>query len=880
MSVQAAAPLLHLDGLRITHEGATRATPDGVTLTVDRGEVVLLLGPSGCGKSTLALAAGGLVPGAIDAALEGAVRLGGVDATSLPSGHAAARVAMVFQDPDAQLVTSTVADEVAFGPENLGVAEDEIDRRVARALAAVGLTDRAPDAPEVLSGGGRQRLAIACALALGSPLLVLDEPTANLDPAGAREVYDALAPLVAAGTHGVLLIEHNLDEALRVATRVVALDARGRIIADGAPREVLAGRADELVEAGVWLPLGVAGARMLEAAGAPVAASPLTAAELIGALEGERSPESPRRPGPLSPSNAADAKPNPSTGSGIDSILTATSLTVQMGGRTVLDDISLEVERGSFTAVVGPNGAGKSTLLHALAGVDRPPKRSVFLDGDDVARLNPRDLRRRVGVVFQNPEHQFLRQRVRAELELGVDHRDPAVAARVDDLLGRFGLREQQDLHPFVLSGGGKRRLSVGTALVAGPPLLVLDEPTYGQDRARAAELLDLLEALRREGTTIVMATHDLQLVAEHASHVIVLADGRVADSGPTAHVIAGDALDHVGLGRPPLARATRASRDPALRDAPRRSGAPCGSPRDHSRDHSIRPGMAGAVTLIDRPTLATARETRLPWLHRVHPLAKVAATLPMIIALFFVRDLTTPLVAIAATLLVLATGTAMSWRAKLSIVAAAPVVALVLSVTLGVWADVDAVDSTPLLFRVGPWPLHLAGWLDGLGTGLRMVAIVLLALLAGASTSAGDFVRSLVQQLRVPYRFGYAALASFRFVPRFRGELATIRRAHRVRGIGGRGPIGWVRGRVASVVPLLAAALRHADRVAIAMEARAFGYADHRTERHRVPLRVSDVAVAAAFLVATVATLVAAPAWHDGLVAWLGEFSAPQEDS
>lgn len=275
-------------------------------------------------------------------------------------------------------------------------------------------------------------------------------------------------------------------------------------------------------------------------------------------------------------------------------------------------------------------------------------------------------------------------------------------------------------------------------------------------------------------------------------------------------------------------------------------------------------------MSVIDRLTLADARETRAPWLHRVHPLASFAAPLPLIVALFFVRDLATPIVAIVLTLVLIVTGARMRPARLVGIVAAVPVVALVLSVTLGLWVDADGPADSAVLLHVGPWPLTLDGWLQGLETGLRMVAIVLLALMAGVTTAGSDFVRALVQQLRVPYRFGYAAMAAFRFVPRFRGELDTIRRAHRVRGIGGHGPLSWARGQLAAAVPLIAAALRHADRVAIAMEARAFGYADQRTERHRVVFRASDWVFVAVFVAATVAVLVAAPAWHAPIEEWL----------
>lgn len=278
----------------------------------------------------------------------------------------------------------------------------------------------------------------------------------------------------------------------------------------------------------------------------------------------------------------------------------------------------------------------------------------------------------------------------------------------------------------------------------------------------------------------------------------------------------------------------------------------------------------------LDRPSLAEARARRLPWLHRVHPLAKLAGTLPLIVALFFVRDLATPLVVIVVSAVLVLTGARVGARSIASIALGVPLAAAVLSVTLGLWVNADAVADTPVLFALGPWPLYLGGWLLGLATGLRMLAIVLLALVGGLTTSGADFVRSLVQQLRVPYRFGYAALAAFRFVPRFRGELETIRRAHRVRGIGGSGPVAFVRGQLAAVVPLIAAALRHADRVAIAMEARAFGYADTRTERHRVPVRPGDVAFVAAWLAATALVLTLAPAWHEPIAAWLSALAHP----
>jgi energy-coupling factor transport system ATP-binding protein len=230
-----AAPLLELDAVRIRYDGSARATPDGVSLDIRAGEVVLVLGPSGCGKSTLALALDGLVPHAVAARLEGSVRVAGADTRDRTVAELSEHVAMVFQDPDAQVVTGTLLDEVAFGPENRLVPAAEVLERAERALKLVGLWDRRADNPDVLSGGGRQRLAIACALALASPVLVLDEPTANLDPAARRELTDVLDRLAVT----LVVVTHDLPYALELCPRAVILDA-GRVVADGPTAEVLA----------------------------------------------------------------------------------------------------------------------------------------------------------------------------------------------------------------------------------------------------------------------------------------------------------------------------------------------------------------------------------------------------------------------------------------------------------------------------------------------------------------------------------------------------------------------------------------------------------------------------------------------------------------
>lgn len=547
------SPLLSVQGLSITHDGNAYSSPSDVSFSVAPGEVVLLLGPSGSGKSTLALALNGLIPHDIPATVGGSIRVAGLDAASSTPAELSPHVSMVFQDPDAQLITGTVLDEVAFGPENLLLPVPEVLQRVEWALRRVHLWDRRFDNPDTLSGGGRQRLAIACALAIGAPVMVLDEPTANLDPAGVEEVYAVLAEIVRERDCAIVLVEHNLDEAIDFATRVVVLNAAGAVAYDGAAKEVMRAHGAELAGLGVWLPTATLAGLRLRDAGHAMPQLPVTAAELAAALP----------PAQL----AAPESPASATA---EMILHVRDLTVLRDGKAVLDKVSLDIARGSFTAVIGSNGAGKTTLVQAIAGVIRPPKGTVVVDGVDPARVSGKKLSHHVGFVFQNPEHQLIAPTVYDELAVclrGERLSETERTERVDTVLERFGLLDRRDAHPFLLSGGQKRRLSVATALMSAAPVIILDEPTFGQDRARAHELISLLRELNRNGTTIIVVTHDMQLVADEATHVVALHDGHVQASGSVRDVFADVAtIRGVGLRLPAITRAVRKA--PGYQDA------------------------------------------------------------------------------------------------------------------------------------------------------------------------------------------------------------------------------------------------------------------------------------------------------------------------
>lgn len=531
----------------VIYPNARTSAPAGASLRVQRGERVLLLGPSGCGKSTLALCVNGLVPRSLPAAVRGSITVFGKNVASSQVARLSRLVGMVFQDVDAQVVMNTVLDEVCFGPENLCLPASEVTARAAAALRALGLWPKRCADPATLSGGEKQRLALACALAMGSELLVLDEPTANLDPHNCNRVYQALTQLTADGQRAVLLIEHNLDAALPFINRVVVLDTTGKTLLTGSPQTVFATHGEKLASIGVRLPAPTRISLALRRAGINAGKLAVTNDELGTIVRAHAG--SIRRllqtHGRAKTARSICPKPP---------ILELVDVSVRRGSHIALHEVSLQVATGAFIGVIGVNGAGKTTLLQTLGGLLSPSSGTVRCAGKT---MNRKHHARRVGYVFQNPEHQFVTDTVSGELELAAakSFRDRAVQARrVAQYLERFGLGAARSRHPFLLSGGEKRRLSVATALIGGTEVLLLDEPTFGQDQAYRNELLRLLEDLHAAGTTIVMASHDLELVAACTTDSVILANGMIVSAAPTAATFSNtEALTSAGLCAPAL---------------------------------------------------------------------------------------------------------------------------------------------------------------------------------------------------------------------------------------------------------------------------------------------------------------------------------------
>ncbi|MFF8346663.1 ABC transporter ATP-binding protein [Cellulosimicrobium funkei] len=546
-------------GLTVTvgHDG-TRVLDD-LTLTVPAGTGLLVLGPSGCGKSTLLRALVGVVPHTLPGSVTGDLRVTGVDPRDTAPASLAARVGLVQQRPGDQLCLARVDDELRFALENRAADPRTMDARAATALTAVG-ADHLHDRPtHALSGGEAQRVALAAALVADPELVVLDEPTAFLDPAAAHEVGTLVGGLVRAPGpdphdapgRSVVLVEHRLDDVGTLPDATLVLDDTGRVVAHGRTTAVLRAHAATLAALGCWLPLDV----RLERAGAPgPLGEPATDAWLVDlAHSADPRTVDPRAVDPRA-ADPRDADAGPAALAPDRPVaLRARRLAVHRAaagrrrrGRDetpVVRDVDLDVHAGEVLAVVGPNGGGKSTLLRGLAGLERTTGEVTTAPGAPVA------------MVFQDPEHQLLARTVRDEVAWS------ARLARLDDVDGRvartldaFALTHLADANPYRLSGGEQRRLSLATATVLDPPVLLADEPTSGLDRAQADAVAHALRERADAGGAVVVVTHDLALVATLADRVAVVVGGRLVALGPPATVLADDALcRRARLRRPPL---------------------------------------------------------------------------------------------------------------------------------------------------------------------------------------------------------------------------------------------------------------------------------------------------------------------------------------
>ena len=491
--------VLSLADVSYAYPGSDSPALSRINLDIRRGEIVFVTGPTGAGKTTLCLAASGILHHDYGGTLEGSITILGKDVRDYHGMAGIGRnVGVVFDDAEAQLIFSTVEEEVASGLENLGLSQEEMHRRLRHVMEATGIADLADRAPHTLSGGQKQRVAIAATLALGTGILILDEPTAELDADATGTISALLRRLSEKGT-AVLIVEQKLDDLAGIADRMI------------------------LIEGGVVTREGIPG-------------------EVLQRPEGAARPPAPQREGAAAP------------------IISIRGLIHRYDGVTALEGIDLDVAPGEIVAVVGENGSGKTTLVKHLNGLLRPTAGSVFVDGLDAATTRVSDLARHVGLVFQNPDTMLFAETVEEEVAFGLLNINPGgpQATEVDAALREVGLLHRKAAYPRSLSRGERQRLAIACVIAMRPKVIVLDEPTTGLDARESAEIMAILGRLRWDGHTIVMVSHDMRLVENYADRIIRMEQGRIVPDGRTPEEGPCPRLCSTSPGRAPFTASTR----------------------------------------------------------------------------------------------------------------------------------------------------------------------------------------------------------------------------------------------------------------------------------------------------------------------------------
>jgi energy-coupling factor transport system permease/ATP-binding protein len=804
----------------------------GFDLDIRSGEHVLLLGASGIGKSTILEGASGLLgdqitvdggsseqtPNGKVVAVEdseGGVTEGSILVDGIPAASARGRVGLVLQDPDAQTIFERLGDNVAFGPENMGVARPEIWQRVEQSLLAVGLQGLQLHRSTMhLSGGQMQRLALAGVLAMQPGALLLDEPTANLDPDGVKQVVEAVRDALERREATMLLVEHRAGPWIDLIDRVVVLglapesgtedgaageeDESGStafrrtvVAADGTPDEVFGDRRLDFADLGIWVP---------ERYRRPK--------DVIRRIHSGEEPDS-----------------DPAHGDGT-TLLSTKDLVIGRDGTAIARNIDISFASGQITAFVGHNGVGKSTLSLTLAGLLRPisgdveasPKLAKGASGDSPIDWTSTQLASRISYVFQNPEHQFARGSVLEEVMLGplrTGMSEEEARGKAMDLLRRFGLSQYASVNPYTLSGGEKRRLTVAASLAAAPKIIVLDEPTFGQDRRTWMQIVSLIHSLRGDGVSVIVVTHDRDLVTALGARAVELrAVPHVGDVVAKSETQTLSAFD-------------TSQAEKAGRQGPDRNGDVIQNstntmqPDNDEWDYGVvsETVTVSPVASRDEEERKSSRSTVLASLNPTFRLfGGFIAAVPLILSL----DCVSSGLALLIEFILFACIGLSPWRVVKStwpvfIGAPGSALAVLLYGKEGGriwwhWAMITVTDRSALL---------------ALATGIRILAVGIPAIIAVLGVETTDLADSFSQILHLPDRFVYGGLAGMRLFAVLRDDWSALTASRRSRGLGDENKI---KAFFPQTFALLVLSIRRSTTLATAMEARGFGSEIPRT--------------------------------------------------
>jgi energy-coupling factor transport system ATP-binding protein len=511
------------------YAGADKDALSAINLHIRPGEIVLVTGPAGSGKTTFCSCINGLVPHYHEGELQGNVIVRSYNTRRARIGGLASLVGMVFQDPDSQLVTSSVINEVAFGPENLGVPRAEINQRVTEALSATRLTGFEEREPHNLSGGEQQACAIAATYSMHPEIYVMDEPLANLDPAGRLQVLQVLIDVAKQRQKTLIIVEHSLEEVMPFVDRVLVM-SDGEIVRDGTLDEVLAaGDIARVFTRPSIVRLADRFGLDLKTFSAEKFYANLNARKPLGVIESVEN---------TAPLPARSSVP----------LIEFKDVHYAYKGQPALRGVNVTIYEGELVAVLGRNGSGKTTLARHIIGLLHPAQGNVIVGGRDVAVTPTHELTQQIGFCFQNPNHQIVSFKVRDEMTFGLKAHniDPSeFETRIQRALELVDLQDVIDAEIFDLGKGQKQRLALASVLTLNPKILVIDEPTTGQDPQMTKEIFDIIKHLNDLGTTVVMITHRVDYAAAYAHRAIVMNRGQVAFDGPVLDLISQPEIMH-----------------------------------------------------------------------------------------------------------------------------------------------------------------------------------------------------------------------------------------------------------------------------------------------------------------------------------------------
>lgn len=848
----------------------------GLDLTIKAGQRVLLLGASGIGKSTILSGAAGLIGNDFVAKnsaksqqttlvedADGGVSEGCVLVDGVPVRRARGRVGLVLQDPDAQAIFQRLGDNVAFGPENMNVPRNEIWDRVRKSLKEVGLDGlQLHRSTSHLSGGQMQRLALAGALAMQPSVLLLDEPTANLDPDGTQQIVGAVRAVLDLTHATMVLVEHHAEPWIDMIDRVVVLglendeaangkaannetvhdddiarvaSSRTVIVADGTPDEVFNRTDLDFEDLGIWLPERYK--------------------KNVKSSANESSVSN-------SSANAESSEKyyencDPAEGYG-EVLLSTKDLAISHNSEPIARHINLEFKAGQITALVGANGAGKSTLSLTLAGLLPAVSGEVVssdalaqgANGTDPMKWKSPDLAKRISYVFQNPEHQFACRSVLDEVMLGPLRTGVSAdeaRAKAEELLKRFRLARYANANPYTLSGGEKRRLTVAASLAAAPRVLILDEPTFGQDHKTWLQIIRLIASLRSEGVSIIVVTHDRELVEALGARLVELVpDVKAEDAEVSAAEAAGSGASAAEVG---------AAEDVETKSSEAKSSEALSATTGATDILRIK------VSAVNNRDEEAKLSSKSPLLASINPVFRIFGAFAASIPLLFTLDCVSASVALLLEFVIFACIKLPPWR--------------VIRLSWPVWVGAPTSALTVLLYGKSGGNTWFQWWLMhatdrsamlAVATSLRILAIGVPSIVMVIGLDATDLADAFSQVLHLPDRFVYGGLAGIRLFGVLQDDWAALTASRRSRGLGDE---HRVRAFFPQSFALLVLSIRRSTTLATAMEARGFGGVGARSHARVSRVRARDWWIFA--VCAIVPSVAVVAALYFGTFAFLG---------